>query len=230
MLKVLFGILSTHERDGWHHPTITQFFSDLAHIPQDVGWNIIPVHNFIPAAGGRNTFCHQTKDTDTDWLCMIDNDMSLPANLLDAVKNAPEDADIVCPQFYMWNQTTLKLTLCWGMELSEEESKRDEVRRHIEPGYHRLTKCGTGVIFIKPKVFQAMDFPYFRYTYDTTVNQTGTEDIQFCLAAAEKGFKIYGTTAVRVGHNKTVDLLRFSEWMEQEQKNALDMAQNLVAK
>lgn len=228
-LKILFGILSTHERDGWHHPSINQFFNDLAHNPDGIGWLNIPVHQFIPAAAGRNTFCHQAKDCDADWVCMIDNDMTLPGNLLDAIKNAPEDADIVCPRFYMWNETELKLVLCWGVEITKEEEAANYGIRHFDPGYHELTKCGTGVLFVRPRVFQEMQFPYFRYTYDGTGNQTGTEDIQFCLAARKKGFKIYGTTAVKVGHNKTVDLMRMSEWMDKQQKFALDMAKEAVA-
>ena len=230
MIKILFGILSTHERDGWHHPTITQFFSDLAHTGgQDVGWNIVPIHQFIPAAAGRNVFCYQAKDTDCDWLCMIDNDMTLPPNLLDAVKKAPVDADVVCPTFYMWDQTKLRCTLCWGTPLNAEESKMDRVVKAFAPGYHELTKCGTGVLFIKPHVFRKMEYPYFRYTYDEHAGMTGTEDIQFCYAAREKGFKIYGTTEVKVGHNKTVDLLKMWEWLEIEKKANIPLDSRLAA-
>ena len=214
MIKILFGILSTHERDGWHHPTITQFFSDMAHNNQDIGWNIVPIHQFIPAGGGRNVFCKQAADTDADWICMIDNDMTLPQNLCDAVRNAPADADIVCPQFYMWNQTELKLTLCWGVPTTAEEKKANNAVRRFEPGYHLLEKCGTGVIFIKPKIFKELAFPYFHYLYDESGCMTGTEDIQFVQAALRKGFKVYGTTYVKVGHNKTVDLQRMWEWGE----------------
>lgn len=211
-IKVLFAVLSTYEREGWIHPSILQFFCDL---PFQSGYahRMVPVHNFKPAAAGRNVFCRQAKDTDTDWICMIDNDMQIPANLLDAVANAPADADIVCPTFYMWTQNDLKLTLCWGTD------KAHEGYGSFTPGYHELTKCGTGVIFIRPRVLRAMEFPYFRYIYNADCGLEGTEDIQFCLSAREKGFKIYGTTEVKVGHYHSVEIGSLWEWAEKTQKS-----------
>ena len=206
--KIAFAVLSTYERGGWIHPSILQFFCEL---PFKTGYafRMIPIHNFIPAASGRNVFCKAMKDNDADWICMIDNDMSMPDNLLDAVKDAPADADIVCPTFYMWDQTNLNLTLCWGMD-----NVPTGVVSHMAPGYHELTKCGTGVIFIKPKVFREMEYPYFRYVNNGDGSMTGTEDIQFCLDARAKGFKIYGCTQVKVGHYHSVELGSLWDWYD----------------
>ena len=205
--KICFAVLSTYERGGWIHPSILQFFCDL---PFKTGYafRMIPVHNFIPAASGRNIFCKAIKDNDADWVCMMDNDMAIPDNLLDTVKDAPADADIVVPTFYMWDQTNLKLTLCWGMEGVPSGYAR------LDPGWHQLTKCGTGVIFIRPKVLREMEFPYFKYLYNKDGSMEGTEDIQFCLDAAKKGFKIYGTTAVKVGHYHSVEIGSLWDWAE----------------
>lgn len=205
--KVCFAVLSTYERTGWIHPSILQFFCELPFKP-GFAFRMISLHNFMPAASARNMFCKSLKDNEADWLCMVDNDMALPDNLMDAIKDAPEDADIVVPTFYMWDQGNLKLTLCWGMDGVPSGYAR------LDPGYHQLTKCGTGVIFIKPHVFKALDYPYFRYLYDGDGNQTGTEDIQFCLDATKKGFKIYGTTAVKVGHYRSMELGSLWDWAE----------------
>lgn len=208
-IKIAFAVLSTYERGGWIHPSILQFFCDL---PFKTGYafRMIPVHNFLPAASGRNVFCKAMKDNDADWICMVDNDMAMPENLLDAVKDAPADADIVCPTFYMWAQNDLKLTLCWGMD-----GVPTGIVSKLGPGYHELTKCGTGVIFIKPKVFRALEYPYFRYLHNEDGSMTGTEDIQFCLNARKAGFKIYGTTAVKVGHYHSVELGSLWDWYDQ---------------
>lgn len=214
-LKIVFAVLSHYEREGWIHPSILQFFCDLP-FKKEYAFRTVPVHNFKPAAAGRNLFCKQMKDVETDWVCMIDNDMHLPDNLLDAIKDAPKDADVVCPTFYMWNQGELKLTLCWGMD-----NASDGYVARLEPGYHELTKCGTGVIFIRPYVFKALEYPYFRYIYNADAGMEGTEDIQFCLAARQKGFKIYGTTLVKVGHYHSVELGTMWDWYEQR-KNLLD--------
>ena len=214
-IKVLFGVLSTYERSGWHHPSITQFFADSPFI-NNCAYRMIPVHNWTPAAAGRNVFCKQNKDTETDWLCMIDNDMHIPLNLLDAVKNAPPDADIVCPQFYMWDQGQLKLVLCWGVN----ENEANNGVRHFAPGYYPLIKCGTGVIFIKPQVFNKVPYPYFKYRYDDDGMQYGSEDIWFMEKAVEAGCKIYGTTEVKIGHYKSVELGSLWDWYRKTLDNS----------
>jgi hypothetical protein len=211
-IKIAFAVLSVYERNGWIHPSILQYFCDLPFKP-GYAFRMIPVHNFHPAAAGRNVFCKAMKDNEADWLCMVDNDMALPDNLLDTLKDAPADADIIVPTFYMWDQGSLKLTLCWGMENVESGYAR------LTPGFHELTKCGTGVIFIKPHVLRAMEYPYFKYVYNGDCGLEGTEDIQFCLQARAKGFKIYGSTAVKVGHYHSVDIGTMFDWAEKTYKH-----------
>lgn len=207
-LKIVFGVLSTYERGGWHHPSITQFFADL---PFQTGYafRMVPVSNFQPAASGRNVFCRNFKDADADWIAMIDNDMGIPADLLDAVKDAPADAGIVVPTFYLWDQTKSKLVLCWGLD---QEPDKIGPTGEFSPGYHELSKCGTGVIFIRPKVLREMPYPYFKYLYNEDQGMAGTEDIQFCIKARAMGLKIYGNANVKVGHYHSVELNSLWKW------------------
>jgi hypothetical protein len=209
-VKVVFGLLSTYERNGWHHPSITQFFADLP-FKTGYGFRVIPVNNFVPAASGRNVFCKMMKDTDADWICMIDNDMAIPEDLLETLKDVPADAGIVVPAFYLWDQTTAKLVLCWGLD--NEPTKLTAVAR-FGPGFHELSKCGTGVIFIRPSVLRTLPYPYFRYLYNEDQGMAGTEDIQFCLRARELGVKIYGNASITVGHYHSVELSSLWKWAE----------------
>lgn len=213
-VKIVFGVLTTYERNGWVHPTILQFFADLP-FSNGHAYRVVPIHNFQPAASGRNVFCKHYKDTDADWLCMIDNDMELPPNLLDTLKDVPEDAGIVVPTFYAWHQGELKHTLCWGVD------KEPGIGR-FAPGFHELTKCGTGVIFIRPRVFDKLPYPYFFYLYNEDAGMQGTEDIQFCLQARKAGIKIYGNTAVTAGHYHSVELSSMYKWAENLQKKIDD--------
>lgn len=205
MFKLIFGVLSQHERTGWIHPSIFQFFCDLP-FNKEVAYRVVPLHAFVPASSARNIFCRNFKDSDVDWIVMIDNDMKMPENFLDTLKDAPKDADILVPVFYMWNQSELSLKLCWGKDAPSGFGKFD-------PGFHELTKCGTGAIFIRPHVFRAMEYPYFRYLHNEDGSLLGTEDIEFCRMAKEKGFKVYGNTAVQVGHMHSVDLGSMWEWL-----------------
>jgi hypothetical protein len=213
-VKIVFGVLTTYERQGWVHPTILQFFCDL---PMRFGfaYRMVPIHNFQPAASGRNVFCRHYKDAETDWICMIDNDMELPDNLLDTLKDAPKDADIVVPAFYSWHQAELKHTLCWGVENEPPMGK-------FGPGFHELSKCGTGVIFIRPRVFHKISYPYFFYLYNEDAGMQGTEDIQFCLQARKAGVKIYGNASITVGHFHSVELSSMYRWAEMTQKKIDD--------
>jgi hypothetical protein len=207
--KLIFGILSTYERNGWHHPSITQFFAEM---PMRIGgaYPVVGIANFIPAASGRNIFCRNYKDRGLDWICMIDNDMVVPDNFLDTLKDAPEDADIVVPAFYIWSQAELKCTLCWGWD----DAPTGAGPAHLPPGFKELTKAGTGAIFIRPRVFQGMPYPYFKYQWNEDQGLAATEDIPFCLEARELGFKIYGNPSVVVGHYHSVELSSMFPWAE----------------
>ncbi len=211
MLKIVFGVLSTYERNGWHHPSITQFFADL---PFQTGYafRVVPIQNFSPAASGRNVFCKNFKDADADWICMIDNDMQIPPNLLDAVKDAPADAGVVVPVFYLWDQTKSNLVLCWGVDKQPEQTSAGSPVKSFPAGYNELAKCGTGVIFIRPSVLRKVPYPYFKYLYNEDQGMDGTEDIQFCHAARKNGVKIYGNSDVKVGHLHSVELSSLWEW------------------
>ena len=206
--KILIAVLTTYERHGWPHPDILKWVTDL---PRDDRYAtlVTTIHNFSPAAAGRNVFCKMASEEGMgwDWLCMVDNDMAPPANLLDTLKGVPADADIVVPTFYLWDQTQGRLALCWSSdELEKEVSLTPGSSKTLENRFYELTKCGTGVIFIKAKSLRKLSYPYFKYLYNADQGMAATEDIQFCLKAREAGLKIYGNPMIRVGHFHSVDL------------------------
>ncbi|HEX8838469.1 MAG TPA: hypothetical protein VF748_16115 [Candidatus Acidoferrum sp.] len=211
--KFICGVLVTYERNGWPHPSILQFFSDLPFQRNEIAYRVVPISNFIPAASGRNVFCKNFRDSDVDWLVMIDNDMELRQDFLLTVKDAPADAGIVVPAFYLWDQTKAKLVLCWGVD-TDRPLKDGEPIGSFPPGFHELTKCGTGCIFIRPSVLRQMTYPYFRYVYNEDQGMDGTEDIQFCYAARQAGVKIYGNSSIKVGHYHSVELSSLWKWAE----------------
>lgn len=220
-IKILIGILTTYERDGWAHPHLLKWVADLPMNPV-YATRIIPIHNFQPAAAGRNVFCKQMKENkEADWLCMIDNDMPPPLNMLDVLKDAPEDAAVIVPAFWIWQQDRGALTLCWGVAPGNEPKGNEFI-----PGWHELNKCGTGVIFIRPWVFDKISYPYFRYVYNEDGGMEGTEDIQFCHAVIAAGLKIYGNSSIRVGHYKSIDLERLQEKLDKMKREVIALQQS----
>jgi len=208
--KILITVLSTYERQGWHHPSISDFLYSLRG-NFDYATHYTPLSNFIPAASARNFIGRQFKDSEADWMLQIDNDMDVPLNILDTIKGVPEDAGVVVPQFHLWDAHTAKVGLCWGMKVDGKDTHRlpdgSEVHRGKFEGFKELTKCGTGAIFIRREVFEKVPFPWFEYVVNEYGGFDGSEDISFCTKAREHGIKIYGNPAIQVGHLHSVNLL-----------------------
>jgi len=169
------------------------------------------MHNFTPAASARNILCKSILEWEDppDWLCMIDNDMDPPFDMLDTIKDCPPYAGIVVPEFSMFNQTERKLTLCWNPDIDNYEGGPMALDR----GFHELRKCGTGAIFIRPEALKNIPYPYFTYVYNEDGMQIGTEDIAFCEKARKVGVRIFGNNRIRVGHYKSVDLQVLSQML-----------------
>lgn len=231
--RILVIVLTTMERNGWATKHLLEWCSSLRFHERDekgelkyltsVGY----AHNFTPAAAARNyVFNHVLQldpDKRPDWVLMIDNDMVPPDNLMDTIKGAPEDAGVMVPRFYMWDDAKGKPILCWGMDTADApyNGNGDQVFL-VHPGKHYpLTKCGTGAIFFRSELIadlQALGHgsnksPFFWYTYNDDGAMVGTEDINFCKKVHETKWKIYGVSSIEVGHYHNVDLAVLARWL-----------------
>lgn len=209
--RVLIAVFSTFERNGWYHPSIGEFLYSLR-FNNDYATGFVPVHNFSPAASGRNTIGKFFRDqTEAEWLCMIDNDMQVPANILDTIKDAPKDAGVVTPVFYLWDESARVVKMCLGIEEGEGETVTVNDRLFIKnfselPTFVKVFKFGTGVTFIRRKTLETVPYPWFKYRYNEDQGMVGTEDIWFCDQAKSLGIPMYGNTKISVGHYHNVNL------------------------
>jgi hypothetical protein len=205
-IKILVCLLTTYERQGWLHPDIGQWLAELP-FQNGYSYRVIRAHNFQPAASARNVFCKESKDAEVDWLMMMDNDMAPAGDLFDTVKDAPEDADVVVPVFYVWDGTKRITQLCWGFgdNFTKKLAGPDEHYR-LGPGFQPISKFGTGVIFIRPRILKKLPYPYFTYLYNRDGGLESTEDVQFAKLVYESGGKVYGNGSVKVGHYHSVEL------------------------
>ena len=230
--KILCCILTTYERNGWANKRLMEFLEQI-HFNKDYLVSVAYADNFSSAAAARNYFFKHVKDMPQeerpDWLLMIDNDMVPPDNLLDTIKNAPEDAGVIAPRFYMWNPQKATVVLCWGMEESTEGSRLAsdgaQVLDMFEGRFYPLTKCGTGAIFVKPSVIDQVGAPWFWYDLDETQASKGTEDINFCYKARAAGVKLYGNSSIEVGHFHNEDLALLARYLYNVKKEEPALAE-----
>lgn len=226
--SVAIGVLSTHERQGWHHPSITDFLYGTRFEKRfKVGYGSLK--GFQPAAFARNYFCNEMQNKGFDWIAMIDNDMELPAELLDCIVDAPPDAEVIVPQFFMWDGVLNAPKLCWGFPLGSKDTEGEWTSVGGDK-YYRLRTFGTGVIFLRPRVLSKIERPWFSYTYDEMGRQVGSEDIQFALKMEQAGLKAYGYGDVFVGHLHTLDISRvaqlaYEKSVDREEKVNQDVSQ-----
>lgn len=223
-LKILICVLCHYERSGWVQPGLMDFLVGLRY-NMEYATVVTKAFNFIPAAAARNFLANQilTAEPQPDWVLMLDNDMEPPDNLFEVIKNAPEDASVVVPKFYLWDAAAVSTKLCWGMDESLlEEAPNGKKGFKIERKYYELTKCGTGAIFIRPDVFRKLDAPWFEYKYDKLGNMIGTEDIYFCERVIAGGMKIYGYGGIHVKHHHTVELSLISKILFPEKSEIAD--------
>lgn len=149
--------------------------------------------HFLPAIGttvihdARNHIVSEAYNTEFDGIFFIDADMTFNGDILE--KMITNDKDI-CGVLYL-NHASGK------QNVFEYANKLDEfLKITINPkqGLVEVSAVGSGLLYVKRKVFDAIGNPWFFY-------EAGIgEDVNFCKAAQEKGFKIFVDTDIDVGH------------------------------
>lgn len=77
-----------------------------------------------------------------------------------------------------------------------------------DPVLLEIEWCGFAFLLIKQGVFESLEYPWFRqttYEVDERIIVPG-EDIQWCIDAQKKGWKIFAHPQVRLGHEKGIEM------------------------
>lgn len=208
--KVVISTLSTYERHGWIcFDLVVGLLTALQSPKYQVAW--MPAHKVDPVMAARNLAGKKfLKESDAEWLCMVDNDMAPPlgTDFLSCLDEANEHHDIIVPMFHLWQEVNCFPALCWepkeqrnNLCLNKEETKQFLARKFVE-----LNSCGSGLIFIRRRVLEAMPYPWFRRIYDEDGRLKDSEDTLFTREAVQRGFRVWGYTQYCVGHYHTVNI------------------------
>ena len=125
------------------------------------------------------------KDNNISHVCMIDADMTFPPQTLKYLLAADKDVIGV-----LYTTRAKPIYFCAFKQTGQN---------HFEPIYQfkhaveEVDAVGSGFMLIKREVLKGMETPF-------AISGNYTEDVEFCLRARKRGFKIYVDTRIRCGH------------------------------
>src|SRR5579862_4340917 len=103
--QVMVSVLSMRERTGWIHPSLV---AEIVRMALGAGTRYqltyVPMNNVSPVSAARNRIVNQHfLPSAAEWLCMFDNDVAPPEDVIDVILTAPVEADIVILPYWVWN-------------------------------------------------------------------------------------------------------------------------------
>ncbi len=165
--------------------------------------HIICPENGYTIAENRNYTAVQALNAKSDYLLMVDDDMTFEPDILDRLLANDKD---ICGVAYHSRGSDNRMK-CVENEIMSivETDKRNYINleTNTDPKYKTLFECyatGTGIILIKCSVFLKITRPWFEFKFFPTGQCEEGEDWMFCLKAKEFGYKIYADPRPKVGH------------------------------
>jgi hypothetical protein len=148
----------------------------------------------------RNRIADHAITNKFDAVLFVDSDMKLPRETL--TRLISQDKDIVSGLYVKKNDGEKIIEL-----FVKKEGKTIDnagLRNATEADFHgrslvEVEACGFGCILVRTHVLEKIGYPYFKVTVVNREKRIG-EDIDFCLKAKGKWFKIHALTDLRVGH------------------------------
>lgn len=163
-------------------------------------------------ARARNIIAHKAIEMDTDYVLMVDNDMTIPK---DALVNLLDDPKEICLGYYAHRSTNNEYTgLTSICKLGEYNYTRQFNAKEIAELKAKGVKKfqihggGMGCALIKTSLFKRLQFPYFKWeNYNS--GYCLSEDLYLCENCRKAKVPVYSDTRVGCGH-----LLRKTFWPE----------------
>jgi GT2 family glycosyltransferase len=149
----------------------------------------------------RNKIVKHAIENRFDGILFVDSDMVIPKNTLTDMSK--ENKDIISALYIKKNDKKV-IELFFKNEnyvndgLVIRNIREDEI---INKDVIEIDACGFGCVLIKTSVFLRVGYPYFKFTINPNDDLLRVgEDIDFCIKAKSKGFKLYAATNIRAGH------------------------------
>lgn len=150
----------------------------------------------------RNLMAHYTVANNYDYIFYLDYDIILPPETL--VRLLSHDKDIVSG-LYIQRRTEAKIPEMYTSN-GKGGMRHITVEEATTGGLVELSACGFGGVLIKKQVLERVGYPYFTYHHSIDFKDTISEDVDFCMKATNRGYKIYLDTNLVYNHIGRIDL------------------------
>ena len=197
MLKITLAVPSNR---GINPITFQCLLELIAHGGYE--FDILVAEEGYTVAENRNYIATQAVRNKSDYLLMIDDDMTFPSDTLDQL--IADNKDIVGVAYHSRGSTDKIKLVPDIMSIAEvDKGKYINLEEETDPKYKDTFECyatGTGIILIKTEVFLKVPQPWFEFTYFENGKCKEGEDWNFCFKAKDNGYKIWTNPKIKVGH------------------------------
>lgn len=167
----------------------------------------------------RNNAARQALADQATHLLFIDDDMCVPAGMLDYLLE--HDVDVVSPLFFRCAGDLAPLVFQLDQR-GEPEVWEQYPRNQL---FEAPGGTGTGVMLIKTDVLAAMEEPWFFYRPDSERSM----DVNFCMMAREKGFRTWCDSRLICQQMGLPRAVGEPEWLQQQVMRAIEPNEEEVA-
>jgi hypothetical protein len=219
-MKICIRLLCGKERNNWINPDL--FLTLITFMHESYGrfqMDLALMVGASPVEFVRNLAARESLRSQADWLLMIDNDQSLPANLGQLIEQAHADSDIniVSLPTYMLRGGVENPKPTVNSWVERDSSQRGVNRSSLPaaPGFQEILSGGAGIFLIRTRMFEILQAPWFKVPLnEQTCAPLCGEDDFFNNKARRAGFKVHTHSGYQCSHFKTVDLAAYSSHLK----------------
>jgi hypothetical protein len=209
--KVLVCVLCGPERNQWISPGLSQRLLE-AQRSENVRVEVEHAYGIQPVVAARNWCCKKAVESGADYLCMVDCDELPPLHFVDKViadiHKRPEISVAVLPSWCVVGDGVVTLNI-----VQHDTGAAYAMPDRMQPGWREIHTGGSGVIFVRKRVLESMEQPWFRFDAKALLAmQTGgpagpCEDFEFIIRARDKHrFRTFANSEYTCDHLHTLSM------------------------
>jgi glycosyltransferase involved in cell wall biosynthesis len=147
----------------------------------------------------RNLIANFTIENNYDYLFSVDYDIEFDRDTLK--KLLSHDKHIVSGLYIQRKpgQHILEIYRDNGFGGQSNVDIKD-LQKKLEP----IDGCGFGCVLVKSEVLRGIGYPQFTYHHAIKIEDTISEDVDFCRKAKSKGFKMFADTTILCRHHGNI--------------------------